>query len=132
MVVLALGLSGCDAMTQQVLDNVEPKEPSTVVLSPGHRIYVGDEAVPIVGFDVCPADGGFFGPRVDAGEMGCVVVSNTTTEVRVKLALSTGLIEETWTVMRTKKSTKSGHFYERTYLLRPDKSMVLAAPPQGF
>lgn len=130
MAILALALAGCDAMTQTVADigaSPDTKEP-TIVLAAGHRVYIDDMVVPIQGFDVCPVDGGVFGPRADAGQLGCVVIDDTRTEIPVRLALPTGLKEEVWAVVRIQQKTTGGRTYERMYLRRPDRSMVVAAP----
>ncbi|WP_147464699.1 hypothetical protein [Pseudomonas cannabina] len=125
LLVLALGLSGCDAAKEQganVTKNSD-RAPMTLVFKSGYKMLVDGQEVPIFGKDECPPANtnvmtSIFGPDPDDGQRTCVVIAPDTKTVSVSVGLSEGPADETWTVER------SGG---RTMLRRADGSYLAAA-----
>lgn len=125
LLVLALGLSGCDAAKElgaKVVQNSD-HAPMTLVFNSGYKMLVDGRQVPIFGKNECPpantnAMTSIFGPDSDEGKRSCVVISPDTKTVLVTVGLSDGPTDEIWTVERSS---------ERTMLRRADGSYLGAA-----
>lgn len=125
LLVLALGLSGCDAAKElgaKVAKNSD-HAPLTLVFNSGYKMLVDGRQVPIFGKDECPPANtnvmtSIFGPDSDDGKRSCVVIGPDTKTVSVTVGLSDGPTDEIWTVER------SG---DRTMLRRADGSYLAAA-----
>lgn len=126
LLVLALGLSGCDAAMElgaQVAKIAPEHEPITVVIHSGYKMVVNGRAAPIFGKDQCPpANSDFmteiFGSDPDAGQRSCIVIAPDTKTVSVTVGMPDGPTAEIWNVERTG---------DRTMLRRADGSYLAAA-----
>ena len=121
---LAVTLVACDKVAQQVA--TVDKGPLVMVFAPGFKILEKDaSAVPVQGFDECPANPSMVkivGESNTDGKNTCVVITASTQQVPVLIGLPGGNATEQWTVIRGEKN--------RISLQRPDGSLVAAATPQ--
>lgn len=120
-----LVLSGCDAATSEIA-----RSDPTIVLPAGFQIEVAGRDIPVQGFDECPKQDGFMaklmGSAHDETGRNCIVLDKNRTEVLVLVALPTGSVKESWSIVRDTVKT-SGKSYPRTSLRRPDGSFVIPA-----
>ncbi len=109
------------AVTESVGEQVKPV---TLVVGPMLPINVGSKTAYALGSDVCPGQQSdamrlVFGEPINAGMHQCIVVTATTTKVRVSLLVNGALVTtEEWVVERD-----AG----RVSFRRPDGSPVVAA-----
>ncbi|HBO7964372.1 TPA: hypothetical protein L5C46_002829 [Pseudomonas aeruginosa] len=114
VMALALTLSGCDAAKEIGAQFVEkvPGHPMTVVVQPGYKMLVNDQAAQVYGKDECPPS------SPDGGKRLCIVIAPQTRTVPVTVVLPGGPVDEVWTVERAA---------DRTMLRRADGSYLAAA-----
>lgn len=124
--VIALGLSGCDAMEKvgsyaiKMMEDKDNPHQTTLVIHSGYPMIVGGQQAEVFGRDKCPQAGkSFFSTDVDEAVMSCVVIAPDTPTVTVTVQLPSGVLkEETWTVERKE---------DRVMLRRADGSLLAAA-----
>lgn len=124
MASAALCLAGCEAQSNG-LPSLEP----TLVIAPGFEIEVAGNPIPVRGLDPCPAQNSLmdvlFGPQ--EAEEDCIVLSDDRNEVAVLVYFDDGHALETWEIIRDTGKSKSGRFFMKTSLKRPDGSLVVPA-----
>lgn len=124
--VIALGLSGCDAMEKvgsyayKMIEDKDNPPSTTLVIHSGYTMIMGGQRVEVFGRDKCPQAGKpLFSSDVDETVMSCVVIAPDTQAVTVAVQLPIGVLKvETWTVERKE---------DRVMLRRADGSLLAAA-----
>lgn len=128
----AVALAGCDQVANHVAElAIQQGENVKIVLAPGFKIRAENQVLVVQGFDACPSADPvavkLFGPDPLAGSQSCVVIDKERAAVNVRLATSSGYVEEQWQVKRAAGTLENGRPYSRIVLQRPDGSPVVPA-----
>ena len=122
---MVIALSGCDRIAGLYVSQAMQQSPTTVI-SPGYKVLIKGELVPIFGNDKCPTQGGLmpmlFGEEPLEEQSNCLVLDKGKTSITVLVGYKSGLVTEQWVIRR--QETRMG---EREFLLRSDGEMVRAA-----
>jgi len=121
LMIIVFGMSGCDNAKQVAIQSVQThsiEAPITLLISPGYKVKVGGERVPISGSEDClvgDRDVVNLGRAAAEETRSCIVIKPTTKTVSVLIGFPKGAIREKWGVVR------SG---DKALLQRPDGSYV--------
>lgn len=121
----ALLLAGCDALTSQMVSLANEHEPA-VVIEPSYYVMIDNKRTPIFGVDKCPRHdwmtAWLFGPAPNEGENLCIRIDKTREQVVVQFPRDAQIVTESWRVER-----REGKYGSQILLRRPDGSMVFPA-----
>lgn len=121
----ACALTGCDAANDlATLMMSDYPLAKTAVITPGYKMKVGNQDVPVFGSDICPSRNDasawvIAGPYPrDSTSRSCIVITPETKSIRVQVVLPQGPETENWTVVRSA---------EGIMLRRADGTFIAAA-----
>ncbi|MFJ7794683.1 hypothetical protein [Pseudomonas sp. NPDC096950] len=104
----AYALTGCDAANDlATLMMSDYPLAKTAVITPGYKMKVGNQDVPVFGSDICPSPNDasawvIAGPYPrNSTSRSCIVIAPETNSVRVQVVLPQGPETENWTVVRS-------------------------------
>jgi hypothetical protein len=127
MVPVALALSGCGRVAEQLAgDMAKQMDSVTVVITGGHKFLIDGAPMVAMGHDECPtasaAMSAFSGQS--GGSFDCIVLDHQRDSVWVSLYSKEGVRQETWRIVRGEVD-KHGVKFPTTGLQRPDGSAVV-------
>ena len=120
-VLFALTLTGCNRAIELASEATE--EDPVLVLSPGYKVLIHGIPTAVFGYDLCPNENTgmamFLGSAQSERSNTCIVLDKTRESVPVRYKTSTGVVTESWKVIRS-DIVKYGMTFPTTTMRRPD------------